>query len=150
MPKYYCNKCAGNYLESNFVGANTNFTGSNYQNNKWYKHMEGSGSYPLNSVFKKEDFEGNSEYDTYKNYMIEGKYSGSLEIDDKGRENIIYFAGKDIGLTLDSNDNIISNQNEFLKIVCWKDVNHIHSFTTSSNDLHVHTCELCGEPIIRD
>ncbi|HAQ71563.1 MAG TPA: hypothetical protein DCR48_11370 [Flavobacteriales bacterium] len=92
MSKYYCHKCAEII---DLLPANTelNYTGSIVQLDKFIKHTMPTASYKINSVFQTND------YDQFKNYMVNSICSGSVEIDNLGRMNIVWVAGEKTGTT---------------------------------------------------
>jgi len=92
MSKYYCHKCA-EILDLLPANTELNYTGSIVQLDKFIKHTMPTASYKINSVFQTND------YDQFKNYMVNSICSGSVEIDNLGRMNIVWVAGEKTNLT---------------------------------------------------
>lgn len=136
MSKYYCHECA---LKLGLITNhdNTNFTGSfSPQLEKFIKHTQPLHYYNINSIFDKID------YLDYKDYIVNTLASGSVEIDNKNRTNIVWVAGKTTGVA------IINNQLDIpvdaVKVVLQDDVLKIHAFATGSLGLRQETCIECG------
>ena len=136
MSEYYCHKCATskgffrNYYSSAPVG-------SSYQLEKFIKHTTPDPTYQINSVFN------NSSTEIYQKYIVSASCSGSVEIDDYGRKNTIWVAGKEIGV-LHINGNPVLPQ-DAVKVVLSTDPNKIHGYSVNSTDFHTKTCIECGE-----
>jgi len=93
---YYCSDCAAKRGYLQVVDSTNDFTGSigSYLHNKFSKHttipIPGIG---IVSIFN------SSDYDTYKEYILDTSNSGSVEIDDQNRVNVVWVAHKQIGQT---------------------------------------------------
>jgi len=85
-------------------------------------------------------------YNHYKDYIVNNMVSGSVEIDSKSRTNVIWFAGKNTGVSY-LNGNVISSP-DTVKVVLSHDNEKIHAYPTSSNDIKQETCENCGKMIV--
>jgi len=139
MSKYYCHKCSGKLGLLNSVD-NLNLTGSSYQLSKFIKHTVQNTQNGLLSVFD------SGSYNHYKDYIVNNMVSGSVEIDSKSRTNVIWFAGKNTGVSY-LNGNVISSP-DTVKVVLSHDNEKIHAYPTSSNDIKQETCENCGKMIV--
>ena len=139
MSKYYCHKCSAELCLLNSID-NLNLTGSSYQLSKYLKHTVPNTQYGLLSVFD------SGSYNHYKDYIVNNMVSGSVEIDSKSRTNVIWFAGKNTGVSY-LNGNVISSP-DTVKVVLSHDNEKIHAYPTSSNDIKQDTCDKCGEMII--
>jgi len=98
-----------------------------------------SAIYPINSVFK------DPTYETYENHIVNAAASGFLEIDDRGRKNIIWFAGSQIGV--EYNDSVFVAPTDGVKLVLPEDENKIHAFSIGSSPMQSTTCASCGRTI---
>jgi len=115
---------------------------------KYKKHVLNDGFYYVNSVFTYNDFDIGSPitYDEYKNFCFLTSVSGSLEIDDFGRRNLIWYANRPTGvLTITGS---VAGHLDSVKLVLWTDAERIHAFPTSSIALFSNRCANCGCPLI--
>lgn len=116
-----------------------NFTGSQYTLRKFLKHTMPHYGMDINSVFSTTD------YDTYKDYMINTQESGSVEFDKDGRKNIVWVAGYQNGITYING--VPALPNDAVKVVLPDDINKIHCYPTSSFAMSLQTCNDCGKSI---
>jgi len=139
MPTYYCHNCAikSGYL-SNYYPSSP--VGSSYQLEKYIKHTNPDPSFDYLSVFSI------PSTDEYKNYVVSASCSGSVEIDNEGRRNIIYVAGKNIGASFKKGN--FQRLNDTVKVVLSTEPNRIHAFTESSTKYLTGFCSLCNRPIV--
>ena len=139
MPTYYCHNCASNsgYL-SNYHSSS--LVGSTYQLDKLIKHTNPNPSFDDQSIFS------SPSTDQYRNYVVSASCAGSFEIDDKGRRNIIYVAGRDIGASFRTG--VFQRANDTVKVVLSTDPNKIHAFTKSSTEYSTGYCSMCTRPIV--
>jgi hypothetical protein len=101
---------------------------------KFIKHTVPTSVYEINSVFN------DPSWPTYQNYLVAGPASGCLQIDDRGRKNLLFFAGKETGLTFQSGRPTIHCSGVI--VVCSETSGKIHAFP---NDLPAESqkCALC-------
>lgn len=139
MADYYCHSCA--VSESIVVPEiPQNLSGSDYQLDKFLKHTAPSTVYPgVNSIFD------NPTYDSYKDFIVTTLASGSVQIDDYGRTNMVWYAGSGIGATYE--DGAFTTHTDSVKVVLHDDELKIHAFPTASNVLESKTCLSCGKEI---
>ena len=132
MSHYYCHACA---VKKGLVTPTitANLTGTNYQLDKFIKHTAPTGNYAMNSVFN------DPKYPTYRDYTISGALSGCVEVDNKGRSNIIWYAGKETGLTYSGNFNLPVSG---IKIVLHQDNAKIHAYPFQVPE--TKHCQDCG------
>jgi hypothetical protein len=139
MPSYYCHECA---RQHGYVSPSIPSSGlapnAGIQLEKFIKHTAPTGVYSINSVFN------DSKWETYQNYIVAGAASGCLEIDDRGRKNLLFFAGKETGLTYQSGGFMISCSGVI--VVCCEDAARIHAFPNSMS-AESHTCVICGRRV---
>ncbi len=139
MNKYYCHECAislGLYTPSESY----NLTGTIYQLGKIMKHNQPTGTFPfLNSVYNDPTIQ------QYIDYHITGSLAGMLEIDQKGRKNIIWYAGREIGVIYE-NGNYLAPA-DGVKIVLSEDPLRIHHYAIAGNPNSIQYCINCGKPL---
>lgn len=137
MPTYYCHECARrNGLISPVMPVSGLAPASGaYSLEHFIKHTAPTGVYDINSVFN------DPSWPTYQNYMIAGAASGCLEIDDRGRKNLLFFAGKETGLTFQSGRPTISCSGVI--VVCSETSGKIHAFPNSV-PAESQRCASCG------
>ena len=152
MSTYYCPRCTYGMISGSIVDPRTcNLSGSFARYDlyeKYNKHVLNSGSDPVNSVFTYDSFDISSPitYQEYENYCFLTSISGSLEIDDKGRSNLVWYAQKQTGeLTINGS---ATGHLDSVKLVLWSDEEKIHAFPTSSVALFANRCAHCGCPLI--
>jgi len=101
MPTYYCHICARNQNLVTPVNP-TGLTANQYQLDKFLKHTAPTGVYSTNSVFD------DKQWTDYEEYMVTTTASCCLEIDDQGRKNLIYFAGKKLVFVTETTNSVQS------------------------------------------
>lgn len=138
MPTYYCYKCVRKYELVSPVDDPTDLTASQYQLDKFIKHTDPTGVYTTNSVFL------DSSWSTYQGYIVTTASSGSLEIDDKGRKNLIYFAGSETGLRYDNG--VFTATCSGVVLVCSEDTGRFHAFPSDFQP-ESRKCAICGEAV---
>ena len=92
VSEYYCHRCS---VMLGLVKPEVpeSLTGTSYQLEKFIKHTAPTGTYPINSLFS------DPSYERYRDFVATTIVSGSAYIDDRGRSNLLYFAGDKIGAT---------------------------------------------------
>lgn len=148
MSVYFCPNCTYGLISGSVVDPRTcNLSGSFARYDlfdKYNKHVFNSGSEPVYSVFTYDNFDVNSPitYQEYENYCFLTSISGSLEIDDRGRSNLVWYAAKPTGeLTITGS---VAGHMDSVKLVLWTDAEKIHAFPTSSVALFSNRCARCG------
>lgn len=111
---------------------------SSYQVEKFIKHTAPTGLYPVNSVFEHRD------WPTVKDYFVVTAASGCLEIDDQGRKNLIYFAGRKVGLRYENG--VFTAPCSGVKLVCTEDAWRIHGFPSEFHP-ESRQCAACGRAV---
>jgi len=137
MKTYFCHECSQKlgYLDS--IPLTANLTGSQYQVGKFFKHTVSSITSDYISVFNSKD------YDAYKNYVINTAASGSVQIDVKGRINVIFYAGQQTGYSV-KDGNVIYPQLEGVKLVKTDARDEMHCYPIKMDTLNVVTCSVAG------
>lgn len=141
MSEYYCHRCA--LAQPLFTPVQVdalNLTGSQYQLEKFVRHTMPTDYSGLLSVFD------NPAYDKYKGFTVNGSASGSVERDDKGRTNIVWYAGQNIGVTY--RDGVFFTTADTVKVVLVNNQIRIHSFPVDSFKYEKKKCKICGGDII--
>lgn len=118
----------------------SNFTGSSYQLGKFYKHTLPVTHSGLNSLFD------DPNYSAYSNYIVSTLYSGSTEFDNLGRKNIIWYAGKDIGISY--LNGIPIGPTDVVKVVLPHDGTKIHAFPVKLESIVSGSCQSCGTHVL--
>jgi hypothetical protein len=139
--EYYCHSCGA--LEGHLqpLIPTASYTGSYTQLKKFTKHTAPTTTCAgLNSVFNSPD------YATYADYVVNTHASGCIEIDDQGRINIIWCAGKETGFTLSGG--VPQGPTDGVKLVLHTYDNAVHAFPTSSSALVTRTCVRCGNLVL--
>ncbi len=139
MKSYYCHACAAS--GGRLPGAESiTVLGSTMQLDKYMKHTCPSSSEAIQSVFNA------ASTSMYRDYVVSALCAGSVEIDDRGRRNIIWAAGKDVGFQYEHG--ILRHPQSWVKVVLSSDDTRIHAYPQSSTDFAGGTCRTCGTSII--
>ena len=138
MQKYYCSTCAAKrgYLSA----VTSSLLKNNYQLDKYIKHTVPNPSYPVQSVFD------SASTQAYQNYIVSASLSGSVQIDDQGRKNIIWIAGKKIGFKYENGK--IQHPENCVKVVLSTDSGSIHAYSQSSTEFFGAVCSDCGRIVV--
>ena len=145
MSTYYCHSCAlklGHYVPP-ADPASLNLTGSPYLLTKFMEHTDpvwGAGK-ALNSIYS------DPAYETYKSYYVSGSASGSLEIQQNGGKNLIWYAGTPLGPSY--GNGAIQFTGDAVKIVFAENTGKLHHFHVDANNYVASVCANCGCPILR-
>lgn len=139
MSDYYCHNCAKSLglLRNVYT---SNLMVSEYQLEKYIKHSIPSQDYPYHSVFD------NSSTDVYRNYVINASCSGSVEIDNKGRRNIVWIAGRKVGAFFKNGK--LHLPHDAVKVALSSERDKIHAFTESSTKFSTFLCKRCHTPVV--
>jgi hypothetical protein len=137
MSTYYCHKCG--VSEGHIVpDVPSNLTGEQCQLEKFIKHTAPTGTYKVNSVFS------DPSYQKYADYIVNTSASGYLEIDDKQRKNLVWFASEKAGTKYVNG--VFKCDQSGVKVVHHDDGLKIHAFAYEVN-LGSKTCAKCGASI---
>ena len=137
MTTYKCNACArtGGDLTGFVTGS---LLGSIGQQQKHAKHTQLPTTYALTSIFS------DPSTKAYESFIVSASCSGTLEIDDLNRKNVIVFAGQKAG-ALYKNGRFELDQNS-VKVVQYDNPSKIHAFPTGSTGASTAKCSVCGQP----
>ena len=139
MAKRYCYACSVD-LRISLGPLPSNLTGSQYQVENFLKHTVPSTSASTTGVF------ADSSYTAYRNYLISSSASGSIEVDDSGRTNAVWYAGKEIGASWVDGKPVLPN--DAVKLVLIHDHGKVHGFSSSSVDYSGQLCDHCKKPVL--
>jgi len=138
---YYCHNCALNQkIITPLAAENYSLTGSVYLLDKFIKHTSPPNLNGLISVYN------DPNYDQIKNYTVSTSASGSVEINNSGKVNIVYYANSNIGITY-KNGNFLSDA-DTVKVVYHNNALKIHSFPVDSFEYEKKKCKICDRDII--
>lgn len=136
MSTYYCHDCSIS-LGLIVPQIPTSLTGTNYQLERYIKHTAPTGTYFVNSVF--------DDPLAYSGYIVTGTMSGFLEVDDRNRNNLIWYAGERTGV--EYRNGVFVAPTNGVKIVLSQDYSKIHAFPIVDNPCTVNYCANCGKPL---
>lgn len=139
MSKYYCHKCA---IKRGLLGNvhTDSLIGNEYQLEKYIKHTLPSTNVSFVSIFNDPSTEA------YRNNIVYTSCAGAVEIDDRGRKNIIWFSTGKVGASY--KNGVYDIPHDAVKVVLSSDSDRIHAFTNSSTNFITTPCLICGRPII--
>jgi hypothetical protein len=139
MQSYYCHNCAA---EMGLIRRphNDKLIRSSYQAEKYLKHTVINPKEKLQSLFS------DPSTAVYADYIVDGIYSGSVEVDDHKRPNIILPVGSRVGFRYEYG-NLIKPQ-DAVKVVLYHNDDKIHAFPENSTSFKSCACERCGQPVI--
>ena len=90
--QYYCHECA---IRIGLLRPTTpiSLTATEYQLDKYLKHTSPVTDYDFYSVFT------NPRSETYERYIVTALASGSVQVDNQGRTNVVWVASEHTGIT---------------------------------------------------
>jgi hypothetical protein len=132
---YYCHRCAAQlgYLATVYTSGPLQ---SAYQLGKFVKHTVPGGDA---SVFE------STASGPYGRYIVGAAASGLVELDDRGRRNIIYIAGQKTGFNY--KDGALVGPTDAVKVVLSSGGKKVHAFPVSAAALATKRCASCGDSI---
>ena len=140
MTQYFCYQCAiANNLVSPVEVDTLNLTGSSYQLEKFIKHTSPPTGSGYITVFD------DPTYKNYRNYIVTGTISGMLEIDDRGRKNLLWYGGEQTGFQYIGGRYIAPVSG--VKIVLSENSERLHAYPVEGVSGLILTCASCGEPL---
>jgi hypothetical protein len=140
MSKYYCHDCALAQKVYAPIVDYISLTGTQYQLEKFIKHTAPITLSGIVSVFD------DPRYIQYKHYTVNTSASGSVEIDNQGRTNIVWYAGNNIGVTYQNG--LFVTTTDTVKVVFNDNEFKIHAFSVDSFKYEKKKCENCGRDIL--
>lgn len=139
MKTYYCHQCAKlkGLINDPPIGKKVR---SQYQYDKHEKHTKIDSSYRLQSIFS------DTSTSIYADYIVSAMTEGAVEIDDLGRKNVIWCAGKDNGFRVESGD--IVRPTDAVKVVLSSVSSSVHAYPENSTSFNTGKCAECGRSIV--
>lgn len=139
MMKYYCHECA---RRLGYLGEieTSNLMGTHYQLEKYMKHTCPASSEAIQSVFAE------ASTSAYGRYVVNTTLAGSVEVDDKGRTNIIWAAGEKIGFRYEHG--VLKHPENVVKVVLSTDSGRVHAYPQSSTEFAGASCLDCGGVVL--
>jgi hypothetical protein len=139
VSKYYCHACANKYglIPDPPAGK---VVRTLYQYRKHQKHTSPDPTYPIQSVFS------DSSTSVYAGYIVNALHNGAVEVDDDGRRDIIWCAGRYTGFRYELG--ILVQPNDAVKIVLSSDTGLVHAFPENSTNFNTRFCEYCGKTVV--
>jgi DNA-directed RNA polymerase subunit RPC12/RpoP len=137
--KYYCHKCA-NELSLIPSPPSGKIVRTPYQYEKHLKHTSFDATYSIQSIFS------DSSTSAYANYIVDSIDTGAVEIDEQGRKNIIWCAGRETGFHFKSGK--LVRPSDAVKVVLYLDKDKLHAFPENSTSFNTATCNNCGKRIV--
>ena len=136
---YYCHNCAAkrNYLAP---FQTTSLLDTPYQLGNYMKHTVPDARYSIQSVFR------STSTEAFADYVVNSSLAGSVELDDFGRKNIIWSAGKDIGFRYEQG--VLKHPEDVVKVVLSTDSGRIHAYSQSSTQFTAARCDDCGNQVL--
>ena len=141
MSQFFCRDCA---VSTNLIPSASPacLLGTTYQLDKFLKHTIPASWSNVHSIFNDKSYQG------YENFIVSTSASGCVEIDNLGRVNVLWVAGKDIGVTYQNGVPVCLA--DTVKVVMTKEKYKVHAYPTgSAADLQSEKCHSCGCPIVR-
>jgi len=109
---------------------------STYQWDKYAKHTVPDPTEKLQSIFNTASTQG------YADYLIDTQAAGAVEVDTRGRTNIILAARKEVGLRFEHGQPVAPE--DAIKVVLSSEAGRIHGFSIESGPFRGATCADCG------
>lgn len=139
MNKYYCHDCAEINGTLRPPPDGHRLTENSYKLEKYIKHTIPSSCSGYKTVFTGVSSE------TYQNCIVTAVSSGHVQIDKKGRTNIVWVGSEYTGIAL-SGGAFVGRTNA-VKVVCHSDTNKIHGYPIFADELKLKKCLQCGRTI---
>ena len=139
MAIHYCHPCAAEERRLR-KPPDGDLIGTTYQLEKYIKHTAPDPKYPVQSVFSTPSTQ------EYASYIIETMAAGSLEVDDRGRSNVIWAAGKETGFLF--KQGCLIQPQDAVKVVLSSSTGEIHAFPANSTGFLGVKCTRCGGPAV--
>lgn len=139
MSTYYCHECARRrgYLNKIETGK---LIGTEYQLGKYAKHTCVASSEAIQSLFT------DPSTSAYESYVVNSVLAGSVEVDAKGRRNIVWAAGQNIGFRYEHG--VVRRPENVVKVVLSTDSSLIHCYAESSTQFVEASCLDCGGVVL--
>lgn len=137
--QYYCHSCAD---KLNLIPdpPQDKIVKTPYQYDKHRKHTVLDSDYSVQSIFS------HPSTSAYADHLVSAMLNGAVEIDNYGRTNIIWCAGKETGFRYHSG-HLIQPSNA-VKVVLSTSTGSVHAFPENSTTFNEATCQQCGNMIV--
>lgn len=136
---YFCHDCGIVNGTLQPVDPDT-LTDSQYKLAKYLKHTVPASLQGYNTVFT---LLPSSE--VYRDYIVTAVASGHIQVDDRGRTNVVWVASRDIGIAL--HNGLFSGSTDAVKVVLHTIQNAVHAFPFNSSELKTAACKTCGKDV---
>ena len=139
MDTYYCHDCAVINGTLRPPPKGEGLTGNTYKLDKYIKH-----TLPCSTGDYRTLFSGVTS-ESYHRYIVTSVASGHVQVDSKGRTNIVWVGSEDTGIALQGGKFI--GDVSAVKVVCHSDTNKIHGYPIAVTELQSASCVQCGRTI---
>jgi hypothetical protein len=137
---YYCHGCAAARGIIGKPPSASDLIGTAYQLDKYIKHTVPDPKYNVQSVFN------STSTQMYATYILDSMAAGSVEIDQRGRNNVIWYAGQPTGFLYERGT--IKLPEDGVKVVLTMSTGEVHAFPVVSQPIHGLTCADCRRPVL--
>ena len=136
---YYCHGC-GRQLGLIPDPPTGKVVRSAEQYRKHHKHTVPDSRYSIQSVFSE------PSTSAYATHLVDAMAAGAVEVDDQGRTNIIWAAGRETGFRYEFGHLI--RPSDAVKVVLSSNTGVVHTFPEHSTSFSAGLCEECGAQIV--
>ncbi len=139
MGTYYCHHCAS---ELGCIGQlpQGKFVASQYQLDKYVKHTIPSGRFLVQSVFDTPSTQA------YRTFALDALAGGAVEVDDAGRTNILWVAGRQTGFRFEHGR--LVQPTDAVKVLLSSNSTLVHTYPDNSTSFAAAVCARCGAQIV--
>jgi len=136
MPSiYYCRECA--QKRNLLYPPPEDPLASKYQVEKYLKHTIRDPAFSVQSVFATQSTQA------YADYFVAALAPVAVEVDEKGRSNIIVAAGKTVGVQLNQGQ-LVGPPQDAVKVVLSSDPWRVHAYPAHSTTFTGAKCSDCN------
>jgi hypothetical protein len=138
---YYCHGCAAARSIIRKPPSESDLIGTSYQLDKYIKHTVPNPSYNVQSVFN------SASTQVYARYVVESMGAGSVEVDHRGRNNVIWYAGQPTGFLYERG--VVKLPEHGVKVVLTMTTGKIHPYPiVVPKPMLTTPCADCSKPIL--
>ena len=113
---------------------------SEYQLEKYIKHTIPDSRFPVQSVFETPSTQ------VYRTYALETLAAGAVEIDDAGRKNVVWVAGRQTGFRFEYGQ--LVQPTDAVKVLLSSNSTLLHAHPDNSTSFGAAVCARCGVQIV--
>lgn len=135
MAAFYCHPCSVCLGLLNDVYTSETL-GTHYQLAKFMKHTVPGALHDAVSVFE------STSTGRYEQHVVDAGASGAVEIDERGRRNIILLAGERTGFRWEGG--VLQGPQDGVKVVLSSESGKVHAFPIDASALRTDRCARCG------